>query len=98
MSALRFAEKEERRVALPRWERGYRVHGLWFKDPNQRVGRVGLTPPGHPVVYSWGLDAVPEAYGECRTLAAAKRRVWSAFKKNYSWIFDGARHGLWKLT
>ena len=64
-------------VLSPRWQRGYRCHGLWTEH-GQRLGYVGLSPPGHPVVYSWALDAVPEKHGECLTLRAAKRCVWAA--------------------
>jgi hypothetical protein len=76
-------------LPLPKWEHGLRSHGYWLG--NQRVGFVGLTPPGFPVVYSWSLDRVPEEQGECKSLRAAKRRVEAAFRRAYSWRFPASR-------
>jgi len=74
---------------LPIWEHGYRCHGYWLDG--QRMGHVGLTPPGHrPVVYSWALDATDD-HGECTTLRAAKRRVEALFRQRYSWRFPASR-------
>lgn len=75
---------------LPVWERGSRCHGYWLDKPVQRMGHVGLTPPGHPVMYSWALDATDDR-GECTTLRAAKRRVEAMFRKRYSWRFPASR-------
>lgn len=78
------------------WERGYRCHGAWCRAGgapgvpvrHQRLGYVGLSPPGtSPVIYSWGLDDVPEARGTCTALRAAKRRVRAAIKQHYSWMY-----------
>jgi hypothetical protein len=58
------------------------------------MGHVGLSPRGlSPVVYAWAIDAVQwrsnvrGAFGESRTLRAAKRRVEAAFRRLYSWQF-----------
>lgn len=81
-------------MPLPVWERGYRCHGYWLG--NTRVGHVGLTPRGFPVVYSWSLDnPTAAASGECATLRATKRRVEAAFRKHYSWRFPASR-GSWR--
>ncbi len=78
-------------LPLPVWTSGYRCHGYWLDG--QRVGHVGLTPPGHkPVVYSWGIDAaMATASGECAALRTAKRHVEAAFRRLYSWRFPGSR-------
>jgi hypothetical protein len=82
---------------LPVWEHGYRCHGYWLEDPRQRVGHVGLTPPGYPLVYSWAIDATEDrddlspCRGECTTLRAAKRKVEAAFRELYSWRFPASR-------
>ncbi len=94
---MHLGSRERRIIRHPQWEHDHRCHGLWT-DRRQRLAYVGLTPPGHPLVYSWALDAVPEEHGECSTLRAAKRRVWAAYRRHYSWIFHGAEIGLWKLV
>lgn len=64
----------------PQWEHSPRRHGLWWG--NQRIGYVGLTPPGFkPVVYSAYSDVTHETT-EWPTLAKAKRFVEQAWKKH----------------
>lgn len=87
--------------ALPVWEHGYRCHGFWYRDNNQRMGYVGLSPPGTtPVIYTWGLDdpeakprhdGEPPARGEASSLRSAKRAVVRAFRHYYSWMFPETR-------
>lgn len=36
------------------WERGYRCWGLWTAG-GVRVAAVGLGPPGHARVVTWGI-------------------------------------------
>lgn len=87
--------RPKRHPPLPTWQRGHRVHGYWIGD--QRMGHVGLSPRSlPPVVYTWAIDAAlnrPEihadAAGEAPTLRAAKRRVEAAFRRLYSWRFQG---------
>jgi hypothetical protein len=85
-------------LPLPVWERGYRVHGFWLD--NQRMGHVGLSPRGFPVVYGWGLDdpsakprrpSEPPSCGETKSLMGAKRAVVRAFRHYYSWRFPASR-------
>jgi hypothetical protein len=77
-------------LPLPTWQRGHRVHGYWLDG--QRMGHVGLSPRGlSPVVYGWAIDASTDAWGEERTLRAAKRRVEAAFRWLYSWRFPASR-------
>jgi len=78
------------------WEHGHRCHGAWVESGgfDQRIGFVGLTPPGiRPVVYSWSLDDVKDANGECSTLRAAKRRVDRAIREHYRWMIDAYGKG-----
>ena len=67
-------------LPLPTWQRGHRVHGYWLDG--QRMG---------PIVYGWAIDASTDAWGEERTLRAAKRRVEAAFRRLYSWRFPASR-------
>ncbi len=70
-----------------RWERGYRVHGLWDRSGRQ-VGRVGLSPRGPwPTIYTWLLWREPVddpsegeivLSGESSSLREAKRAVEAA--------------------
>ena len=59
----------------PRWEHGYRCHGLW--RGGERLGCVSLGPPLHwDGVYRWVIDAEPDAPAqEAKTLRSAKRAV-----------------------
>ncbi len=84
-------------LPLPKWERGYRVHGFWLG--NQRMGHVGLPPRGFLVVYRWALDDAsavpieasdPPSSGEAKSLRSAKRAVNRAFRHYYSWRFPAS--------
>lgn len=55
----------------PRWERGYRCHGLWLD--RRRIGLVSLKPHGlSDGLYTWEAG---HQSGEARSLSAAKKAV-----------------------
>lgn len=57
----------------PRWEHGYRCHGLW--QGMKRLGRVSLGPPGlWDGLYRWDLDDGGTS-GTTKSLRAGKRAV-----------------------
>lgn len=60
---------------MARWERGYRTHGYWRDESNERLGRVSIGPRGlWDGVYLWEIDGSRLA-GTANTLAKAKRAV-----------------------
>ncbi len=61
----------------PHWEHGYRCHGYWLGL--ERVGFIGLPPPGYPTTYSWSVG-IKRTTGEEATLRAAKRAVEVAYR------------------
>ncbi len=63
--------------SVPRWEHGYRCHGLWLGS--NRLGRVSIGPKGlWDGLYRWELDGHPATSGEAKTLGKAKRQVEEA--------------------
>lgn len=66
---------------LPRWERGYRCHGLWLEGI--RIGVVSLGPAGiWDGAYRWAAEdrksGIAFTEGEAKSLAAGKRAVEAA--------------------
>lgn len=57
-------------TAEPHWEHGWRCHGYW--RGGMRVGSIGLTPPGWPVVYTAHVDGTATTW---RSLKRAKHWV-----------------------
>lgn len=89
--ALSLMSEHSEPVEPPRWEHGFRCHGFW--SGTDRLGHVGLSPRGFPVVYTWALDEVPSETGESFTLRAAKRRVEAAYRRHYSWHHRSSQNG-----
>lgn len=71
---------------IPRWERGWRVHGYWLGM--LRVGWVGK-PPGRNCAkegYSWHLSCPDrkEIEGKAATLKQAKKMVERHYRRRQS--------------
>jgi hypothetical protein len=88
-------------IPRPRWEHGYRGHGLWM-EPNTRLGYVGLGPAGTwDGVYRWHVDK-PECgsvvvleEGQAATLREAKRRVEDIAVRAWATAEAAKRPWLW---